>query len=277
MGDYSRFRTRNGSIDLTRLKYLKHIIKYKVIVAAAIYLFLCSIFFPSLRYMMGPDGLNYIAIAELYAAGQWAAAINAYWSPAFSILLAPFVAIGFDGIMAIKLLNILIGFAVLFALAWLCNTLHLKSSVLAILLISAVPFIASSAFLNATPDLLVVLVLTTYLTCLLRVQKFNQIKMSWKEEEDWHNYYEKINQLIERLHDATDAVMEDDDFGTKELDVVQGQMKNLIEQGEFWIKNNNAKRFIYDLEQHIKWLVNYIENIIDLKYGEQSNNNEDEF
>ena len=78
MGDYSRFRTRNGSIDLTRLKYLKHIIKYKVIVAAAVYLFLCSIFFPSLRYMMGPDGLNYIAIAELYAAGQWAAAINAY-------------------------------------------------------------------------------------------------------------------------------------------------------------------------------------------------------
>ena len=177
MGDYSRFRTRNGPIDLTRLKYLKHIIKYKVIVAAAVYLFLCCIFFPSLRYMMGPDGLNYIAIAELYAAGQWAAAINAYWSPGFSILLAPFVAIGFDGIMAIKLLNILIGFAVLFALAWLCNALHLKSSVLAILLISAVPFIASSAFLNATPDLLVVLVLTTYLTCLLRVQKFNQIKM----------------------------------------------------------------------------------------------------
>ncbi len=101
--------------------------------------------------------------------------------------------------------------------------------------------------------------------------------MSWQEEEDWYNYNEKINQLIERLHDATDAVIEDDDFGTKELDVVQGQMKNLIEQGEFWIKNNNAKRFIYDLEQHIKWLVNYIENIIDLKYGEQSNNKEDEF
>ena len=75
---------------------------------------------------MGPDGLNYIAIAELYAAGQWAAAINGYWSPAFSILLAPFVAVGFDGIMAIKLLNILIGFVLLFALSSLCRALNLS-------------------------------------------------------------------------------------------------------------------------------------------------------
>ena len=177
MGDYSCFRSKNGSKDLTRLTYLKHIIKYRATVAAAIYLLIGCIFFPPLRYMMSPDGLNYIAIAELYAAGQWADAINAYWSPLFSILLTPFIAIGFDGIMALKLLNILIGFAVLFALLSLCNTLHLKSSASAILLISAVPFILSSAFLNSTPDLLVVLVLTVYLTCLLRIQKFNQIKM----------------------------------------------------------------------------------------------------
>ena len=48
--------------------------------------------------MTGADGLNYIAIAQLYADAQWEAAVNAYWSPALSLLMAPFVVVGIDGI-----------------------------------------------------------------------------------------------------------------------------------------------------------------------------------
>lgn len=42
----------------------------------------------SQRFWMEPDGLNYLDIASAYARHDWAAAINSYWSPLYSWLLA---------------------------------------------------------------------------------------------------------------------------------------------------------------------------------------------
>ena len=38
---------------------------------------------------MNTDGVSYIEIAEAYARGEWAAVVNAYWSPLYSWLLTP--------------------------------------------------------------------------------------------------------------------------------------------------------------------------------------------
>ena len=101
---------------------------------------------------------------------------------------------------------------------------------------------------------------------------------AWQMLEEWNNYNENIDKLISDLHLVTDAVVEDDDFGTEELSVIQVQMKNLIEQGEFWIEHNNPKRFIYDLKKHLIWMCDYMEKVIESNYGKQQDQNkQDEF
>jgi len=127
--------------------------------------------------MSSIDTLNYIYVAELYANGQWSLAVNAFWSPAFSWLLAPFISAGVNGIVAVKVVNIAIGTLVLAALSSLADTLDLEEEWTALLLIAAVPFIASSVFLISTPDVLVVLVLTVYVRYLLLFNPTNQIQM----------------------------------------------------------------------------------------------------
>src|SRR4051795_1245260 len=41
-----------------------------------------------LRHRLFSDGVSYLAIARNYAAGDWHAALNSYWSPLYSWLLA---------------------------------------------------------------------------------------------------------------------------------------------------------------------------------------------
>ena len=40
------------------------------------------------RFYLEPDGVNYLDIADAYAQGDWSSAINGYWSPFYSWLLA---------------------------------------------------------------------------------------------------------------------------------------------------------------------------------------------
>ena len=42
----------------------------------------------SYRFYIEPDGVNYLDIASAYQRGDWSAAVNGYWSPLFSWLLA---------------------------------------------------------------------------------------------------------------------------------------------------------------------------------------------
>ena len=44
--------------------------------------------FWSARYVMFPDGISYLDIADLYVRGAWKAAVSEYWSPLLSWLLA---------------------------------------------------------------------------------------------------------------------------------------------------------------------------------------------
>jgi hypothetical protein len=51
------------------------------------------------------DSISYISIARQYAAGHNDAAVNAYWSPAVSWLMAPQIALGVPEILAFDLVN----------------------------------------------------------------------------------------------------------------------------------------------------------------------------
>jgi hypothetical protein len=69
------------------LPWLEGLLLFSAILAGAIHAW-------SSRNYMNPDGISYLDIGDAYFRGDWATAINAYWSPFYSWLLgaALFVA-----------------------------------------------------------------------------------------------------------------------------------------------------------------------------------------
>lgn len=65
------------------------------------------------------DGISYMSIAKQYAEWHWADAVNGYWSPMVSWLMAPLIAIGVGQTTAFAVVNTLSSVAVLAMGAWL--------------------------------------------------------------------------------------------------------------------------------------------------------------
>ena len=70
---------------------------------------------------------------------------------------------------------------------------------------------------------------------------------------------EEIVRLTQRLNQIIDTAIEENYFGQAELEEIQVQMVGLIEQGNFWLKQENRPRFIYDLRNFLTWLIKYVE------------------
>lgn len=45
----------------------------------------------------------------------------------------------------------------------------------------------------------------------------------------------------------------------EELEEVQRHMGLIIEQGIFWLKEQNENRYVYDLRNFLSWLCNFLE------------------
>ena len=66
-------------------------------------------------YLTGADQVSYISIAQKYARGQFGQAVNGYWSPLFSWLLAPLLLSGLEPVVAFKVLTLLASVFLLFS------------------------------------------------------------------------------------------------------------------------------------------------------------------
>ena len=78
--------------------------------------------------------------------------------------------------------------------------------------------------------------------------------------EEFQNKADEIVRLTKQVHQIIDSGLEEDHFTPEELTDIQGQMTALIEQGFFWLKQENQDRFIYELRNFLKWLVNFSES-----------------
>jgi hypothetical protein len=114
------------------------------------------------RYQINPDGISYISIARKYAAGNFSEAINGYWGPLYSWLLAPFLVIGVEPLLATKILNLLIGFVIILILALTARGFSISAATRRAMLIASIPMTLLFSMIVITPDLLVVLVIFTY-------------------------------------------------------------------------------------------------------------------
>lgn len=105
-------------------------------------------------YVNNPDSFQYLAIAGKYATLKWSLAPNAYWSPLFSWLLALPISLGLNGIIALKITQLIIGGFALYGWFLLTRKTGLKGFLLVSVQGGIIPFVISYAQLNPTADLL---------------------------------------------------------------------------------------------------------------------------
>lgn len=129
---------------------------------AALYLAGACYQLPRVRYQINPDGISYLAIAERYLTGDFGAALNSYWSPLFSWLLAPLLALGIEPLLACKVLTFATGMATLFA-GWILSKRYTRViAIRAAITAALIPMILAWAASLVTPDILMVCFLAYY-------------------------------------------------------------------------------------------------------------------
>ncbi len=117
---------------------------------------------PGFRDHLTSDGVSYLSIAEHYAAGHVSEAVNAYWSPMFSWLMVPLVAVGVPGTLAAKLVSLGTAVGVLLATRRLSRTLGVGERALGLLSWGLVIPLVAAAYATVGPDLLVALPILLY-------------------------------------------------------------------------------------------------------------------
>jgi hypothetical protein len=117
---------------------------------------------PTFRSVLNPDAVSYIAAAEHLADGEVVKSINPYWSPAFSWLLAPLVALGIDPLVAARIVSLLATWGLIAASWTLGRRLGLRTpGRVATALVAGIIGVSVSMTL-VTPDLLVATVVIAY-------------------------------------------------------------------------------------------------------------------
>jgi hypothetical protein len=123
------------------------------------YLLLCGMMLPWFLHRVAPDAVSYLTIARKYRAWEFSDAINGYWSPLLSWLLAPLLCLGAPTDVTAKCLQVAIGAGSLSIVWWLGKRLELPGSVRVWTTLALVPAVAMYALSDTTPDLLVAVIL----------------------------------------------------------------------------------------------------------------------
>jgi len=124
-----------------------------------VYLLLSFGLLPFFQYQFNPDAGPLIDIAKKYLAGNFSQAINGYWSPLYSWLLIPFLFLKINPLIATKIINIGAGLISLIGINNLTKQLRLSQKNNWIILLIASIFLAKTALIFITPDLLLTAIL----------------------------------------------------------------------------------------------------------------------
>jgi hypothetical protein len=109
------------------------------------------------------DAVSYISIAQKYARGDLANAVNGYWSPLLSWLLVPPILLSVNPVLAVKGLLLICGLALSFGIFLLGKRFGLSPEIGIFLAALALPIILFRYALGSiTPDLLVAAILVYY-------------------------------------------------------------------------------------------------------------------
>jgi hypothetical protein len=136
--------------------------RLEIVLPLVVYLAATVILFPWYQYVINNDGVSYLSIARKYATADWEHAVNGYWGPLLSWLVAPFIRVGVDPMVGVRLVNIAAGLGALLLTIRLMRLYGLSRAVRIALLVALVPMCVSYALGLATPDLLITTLLLGY-------------------------------------------------------------------------------------------------------------------
>lgn len=66
---------------------------------------------------------------------------------------------------------------------------------------------------------------------------------------------EHIKNLVNANHLLHEDILNNDSFSVEELTLVSERMEILINQLTFWFEQDNSERFLYELKNHIQWML----------------------
>jgi len=130
--------------------------------AVVIFVVLVLVFKAHFAFWINTDATAYVSIARQYLAGGFARAVNGYWGPLLSWLLAPLLATGMEPLAAARWIEVAAGLGTLFAVRWLALRLGASRRSMGVLALCLCVPLADYSMLLVTPDILLVFLLVMY-------------------------------------------------------------------------------------------------------------------
>ena len=124
------------------------------------------------QYKLFPDSISHLSIAQKYQVGNFKEAINGYWSPLYSCLLVPFLAVGLSPLLSAKLLYLIVGLLTIIGIEKLSFRFNISANLRGLILLSMIPQILYSSLILITPDFLLVCLLVHYLNLIFAKDYF---------------------------------------------------------------------------------------------------------
>lgn len=118
---------------------------------------------PGWQWQMNSDGVSYLSVARKYLAGDVVGAVNAYWSPLYSWLLAILIRAGIEQLLATKVLAVVVGEAILAIVWWLSAHLGLPRDTRFLVCLTLCPILIYFGMTVTSPDLLMTAAVLLYL------------------------------------------------------------------------------------------------------------------
>jgi hypothetical protein len=115
------------------------------------------------QYQINPDGIFYISIAQKYLNGDFHNAVNGFWSPLLSWLLAPFLLWRLPALLAAKFLSLIAGLLAIMGVRLLSYRFEMTERIRNVVLFSLIAPTLYFSLSVITPDLIGVCILVYYL------------------------------------------------------------------------------------------------------------------
>lgn len=164
-------------------KVLSFIFRDKIfLIVILIYISLSLILLSHYLHVFNDDGISYFTIASEYENRNFFAAINGYWSPLFSWLMAPLLLFSssvLEDLIAARVLSIIIGLFTLIGVYFLSGNMDLNKKTRIATLLVMIPVILSFVFYLLTPDLLLTCCLVYYMSFIMDPKYFSKLKLGF--------------------------------------------------------------------------------------------------
>ncbi|MBS4065309.1 MAG: hypothetical protein KGZ74_12155 [Chitinophagaceae bacterium] len=147
---------------------MKLLHRYNFLFASAVYCILFFLLLPLHRFVFDVDGVGYSLVAQHLAEGNFERAINGFWSPLHSWIVAPFIKTGLPVQTIFFCSNAVISVVILYLLKQFSVRLSLTPSQITVLLLASTVLLIQFSFYELAADILLLPFIISWLLLVMR-------------------------------------------------------------------------------------------------------------